>query len=173
MTDTTPDTTPDDTPDTTPGRATVRVGDLAPPLALTNQHGEPRSLTDLSGTPVIVYFFPKAFTPGCTTEVCDFRDSQVPLARAGYQLVGVSGDPVAVLKDFAEANGVDHDLLSDPEHASAIRWGAYGPKVVAGKDMVGPLRSTFVVDADGRVSSVEHDLDATTHVETLRHDLGA
>ncbi|MEO7421195.1 MAG: peroxiredoxin [Ornithinibacter sp.] len=154
-------------------RTAVKVGDLAPALELTNQHGEARSLADLMGTPVVVYFFPKAFTPGCTTEVCSFRDSQVPLARAGYQLLGVSGDPVPVLKDFAAANGVDHDLLSDPGHASAIRWGAYGPKVVAGKDMVGPLRSTFVVDAHGRVISLEHDLDATTHVETLRRDLGA
>lgn len=161
------------TPDTTGSRSTVKVGDLAPALELTNQHGEPRSLADLRGTPVVVYFFPKAFTPGCTTEVCDFRDSQVPLARAGYQLLGVSGDPVPVLQDFAAANGVDHDLLSDPDHTSAIRWGAYGPKVVAGHDMVGPLRSTFVVDADGRVQSLEHDLDAATHVETLRRDLGA
>lgn len=161
------------TPENTSSRTAVKVGDPAPALDLTNQHGQPRSLADLRGTPVVVYFFPKAFTPGCTTEVCSFRDSQVPLARAGYQLLGVSGDPVSVLEDFAAANGVDHDLLSDPDHTSAIRWGAYGPKVVAGKDMVGPLRSTFVVDADGRVSSLEHDLDATTHVEALRRDLGA
>jgi len=88
-------------------------------------------------------------------------------------LLGVSGDPVPVLLDFATAHGVDHDLLSDPGHLSAVRWGAYGPKVVAGVAREGPLRSTFVVDADGRVQSVEHNLDASTHVAALRQGLGA
>lgn len=162
----------DFTPEATASQSAPKVGDLAPPLTLTNHHGEPRVLADLRGTPVVVYFFPKAFTPGCTTEVCDFRDSQVPLAGAGYELLGVSGDSVTVLAEFALAHGVDHDLLSDPDHATAIRWGAYGPKVVAGQNMIGPLRSTFVIDAEGRVQSLEHNLDAATHVELLRHSLG-
>lgn len=151
----------------------LRAGDPAPALELRNQDGEPRSLEQLRGTPVIVYFFPKAFTPGCTTEVCDFRDNRATLERAGYAVFGVSADPQQRLREFADANAVNHDLLSDPDHETAKRWGAFGDKVVNGQSMVGPLRSTFVIDAEGTVTSAEYDLDAATHVGSLRDALGA
>jgi thioredoxin-dependent peroxiredoxin len=152
-------------------RTVLAVGDRAPDLVLTNQNGESRSLAELSGA-AIVYFFPKAFTPGCTTEVCDFRDSRSALERAGYTVFGVSADSPETLREFAEANGVEHDLLSDPDHVAARRWGAFGDKVVNGQAMVGPLRSTFVIDPEGILTSVEYALDANTHVTALRADLG-
>lgn len=150
----------------------LHVGDSAPELDLQNQNGEMRSLTQLRGTAAIVYFFPKAFTPGCTKEVCDFRDSRSDLERAGYTVFGVSADSPQTLREFADAHGVGHDLLSDPDHVAAKRWGAFGDKVVNGQSMVGPLRSTFVLDAEGTLTSVEYSLDANTHVSALRADLG-
>ncbi len=146
-------------------------GDQAPDLELLNQDGELRSLRQLRGQPVIVYFFPKAFSPGCTTEVCDFRDNKSALVDAGYVVLGVSADPPSVLRDFADTHAVNHDLLSDPDSQAAHRWGAWGPKEVGGRPTVGPLRSTFVIDADGRLQSAEYNLDATTHVGRLRHEL--
>lgn len=151
------------------GENTLRAGDEAPPLELLNQHGEHRSLVALRGRPVVVYFFPKAFTPGCTTEVCDFRDNKESLVAAGYTVLGVSADPPATLRAFADTHLVNHDLLSDPEHDTARRWGAWGAKVVNGEPTVGALRSTFVVDADGRLQSVQYSLDAAGHVVDL-HD---
>ncbi|MEO5745605.1 MAG: peroxiredoxin [Terracoccus sp.] len=156
----------------TADRTVLSVGDSAPELDLQNQDGQTRSLAQLRGTAVIVYFFPKAFTPGCTKEVCDFRDSRSDLERAGYTVFGVSADSPQTLREFADANGVGHDLLSDPDHGAAKRWGAFGDKVVNGQSMVGPLRSTFVVDAEGDLTSVEYSLDANTHVSALRADLG-
>ncbi len=150
----------------------LHVGDAAPELELTNQDGEQRSLAKLDGAAAIVYFFPKAFTPGCTKEVCDFRDSRSDLERAGYTVFGVSADSPETLREFADANGVGHDLLSDPDHGAARRWGAFGDKVVGGESMVGPLRSTFVIDAEGTLTSVEYALDADTHVTALRAELG-
>lgn len=149
----------------------LRPGDLAPHLELVNQDGERRSLADLREQPVVVYFFPKAFTPGCTAEVCDFRDNKEALLAAGYTVLGVSADPPATLKDFAEAHQVNHDLLSDPDHDAARRWGAWGAKVVNGEPAVGALRSTFVLDADGRIRSVQYNLDAAGHVTDLRDRL--
>lgn len=157
---------------------TLHAGDPAPDLELVNHDNEPRSLATLlgqegaGGQGVIVYFFPKAFTPGCTTEVCDFRDSREPLAKAGYVLLGVSGDSPATLRDFAHANRVNHDLLSDPDHEAARSWGAWGEKTINGKQTAGPLRSTFVVGRDGRLESAEYNLDAQTHVGALALQLG-
>ena len=152
---------------------TLRRGDPAPELQLANQDGEPRSLADLRGRPAVVYFFPKAFTPGCTTEVCDFRDNKDALVAAGYTVLGVSADPPEVLKDFAATHQVNHDLLSDPDHRTARRWGAWGAKVLNGEPTTGPLRSTFVLDADGRLQAVQYNLDAAGHVAELRGRLDA
>ena len=145
----------------------LQPGDRAPQLSLTNTDGKAVTLSDLRGHRVIVYFFPKAFTPGCTTEVCDFRDHRAALAEEGYTVLGVSADPPARLAEFRDAHQVNHDLLSDPGCAAARRWGAYGPKVVNGEPTTGPLRSTFVLDADGIVVSAQYQLDPTEHVSAL------
>ncbi len=153
--------------------ARLAPGDPAPELTLSNADGKQVRLSELRGRPVIVYFFPKAFTPGCTTEVCDFRDNKAALTRAGYTLLGVSADPAERLAEFRDAHQVNHDLLSDPHHSAARRWGAYGPKVVAGEPTTGPLRSTFVVDADGVVRSAEYELDPHDHVHALLAQVGS
>ena len=146
----------------------LRHGDEAPALELINQDGERRSLADLRGRPAVVYFFPKAFSPGCTAEACDFRDNKDALVAAGYTVFGVSADPPAVLREFADTHQINYDLLSDPDHQAARRWGAWGDKVVNDQPTVGPLRSTFVVDASGRLQSVQYNLDAAGHVADLR-----
>ena len=117
----------------------LRRGDRAPELELANQDGEPVTLAGLRGGPVVVYFFPKAFTPGCTTEVCDFRDNKGALVAAGYTVLGVSADPPEVLKDFADTHRVNHNLLSDPDHRTAQRWGAWGAKALNNEPTTGPL----------------------------------
>ena len=150
----------------------LRPGDQAPELELENQDEHLVSLAGLRGRPVIVYFFPKAFTPGCTAEVCDFRDSRAALAAAGYVLLGVSADPPSRLREFRAAHAVNHDLLSDPDCATARRWGAWGPKTVDGRATTGPLRSTFVVDAEGVLQSVQYEVDAASHVVELRRQVG-
>ena len=144
-----------------------RWGDPAPDLNLLNQHGQPVSLAGLRGQDVIVYFFPKAFSPGCTEEVCAYRDNSDAFASAGFVVLGVSPDPVEKLAEFAIANGVEHDLLSDPGSEAARRWGAYGDKVVNGRPQVGPTRSTFVVGADGLLRSVQHHVQPAGHVTAL------
>lgn len=148
---------------------TIRLspGDVAPDLTLSNQDGEEVSLVDLHGRDVIVYFFPRAFTRGCTTQVCDFRDHRTPLARAGYDVLGVSGDSPARLSEFHQANGLTHALLSDPDHHAARRWGAFGPKTVNGQDVIGPLRSTFVIDTDGVVRDADYQVTPEGHVDSL------
>lgn len=144
-----------------------RWGDPAPELDLLNQHGQRVSLSSLEGQDVIVYFFPKAFSPGCTEEVCAYRDNQDAFASAGYVVLGVSPDPVGQLAEFAAANEVEHDLLSDPGSVAAREWGAYGDKVVNGQPQVGPTRSTFVVGTDGQLRSVQHHVEPAAHVGAL------
>ena len=151
----------------------LRPGDQAPELELENQDEQLISLASLRGHPVIVYFFPEAFSPGCTTEVCDFRDNKAALAAAGYVLLGVSADPPSRLREFRAANAVNHDLLSDPGCTTARRWGAWGPKTVNGQATTGPLRSTFIVDAEGVLQSAQYHVDAASHVRELRMQLGA
>ena len=150
----------------------LRPGDQAPELELENQDEQLISLASLRGHPVIVYFFPEAFSPGCTTEVCDFRDNKAALAAAGYVLLGVSADPPSRLREFRAANAVNHDLLSDPGYTAARRWGAWGPKTVNGQATTGPLRSTFIVDAEGVLQSAQYHVDAASHVQELRMHVG-
>jgi peroxiredoxin Q/BCP len=150
----------------------LRPGDQAPELELENQDEQLVSLASLRGHPVIVYFFPEAFSPGCTTEVCDFRDNRAALAAAGYVLLGVSADPPSRLREFRAANAVNHDLLSDPRCMAARRWGAWGPKTVKGQPTTGPIRSTFIVDAEGVLKSAQYHVEAASHVQELRMQVG-
>lgn len=150
----------------------LTAGDTAPDFALTDATGGTVRLGDYAGKPVIVYFYPAAFTPGCTTEACDFRDNLASLQGAGYAVVGVSADDVETLARFAAEDRLDFPLLSDPDNAVAKAYGAWGEKEIQGKTLTGVLRSTFVIDADGRIRIAEYRVDADGHVRALRETLG-
>ena len=151
----------------------IQTGRQAPDFTLTDHQGRQVQLSGLRGRKVIVYFYPKAFTPGCTSEACDFRDSLASLEGLGYTVLGISGDDPETLGRFAEEYGIPYRLLSDPDSATARAWGAWGEKTVDGRRTVGPLRSTFVVEADGTVSSAEYGVQAEGHVADLRRRLAA
>jgi thioredoxin-dependent peroxiredoxin len=147
-------------------------GDLAPDFTLPDADGKDVSLTDFRGRKVVVYFYPAAMTPGCTKQACDFRDSLDSLAGAGYAVVGISPDKPEKLAKFRERDAVNFPLLSDPSKATLEAFGAYGEKTMYGKKVTGVLRSTFVVDEDGRVEVAQYNVKATGHVAKLRRDLG-
>jgi len=147
-------------------------GDAAPDFALTTDGGEEVSLTGLRGQKVVVYFYPAAMTPGCTTQACDFSDSLDSLRGAGYTVLGVSPDSPATLARFREQDGLTITLLSDPDRAVATAYGAFGDKQRYGKTVQGVIRSTFVVDEEGTVALAQYDVRASGHVAKLRRDLG-
>ena len=146
-------------------------GDLAPDFTLPTADGGSITLSDLRGRDVIVYFYPAAMTPGCTKEACDFRDSLVSLQGAGYEVVGISPDGVDKLAKFVEAEHLTFPLASDTDHAVLDAWGAWGERTLYGKKVVGVIRSTVVLDADGRVRLAQYNVKATGHVAKLRRDL--
>lgn len=150
----------------------LQPGEQAPAFSLSDAEGATVSLADFAGRSVVVYFYPKAATPGCTTEACDFRDNLSSLAAAGYDVVGVSSDPLEDLQAFAADESLTFPLLSDPGHDTARAYGAYGDKEFGGKVNTGTLRSTIVVNPDGTVKSADYNVDATGHVARLRGQLG-
>jgi thioredoxin-dependent peroxiredoxin len=147
-------------------------GDTAPDFTLPDADGKDVSLHDYRGRKVVVYFYPAAMTPGCTKQACDFRDSLASLASAGYAVLGVSPDKPEKLAKFRERDAVNFPLLSDPAKATLDAYGAYGEKTMYGKTITGVLRSTFVVDEEGRVERAQYNVKATGHVAKLRRDLG-
>lgn len=147
-------------------------GDTAPGFTLPSSAGSTVSLQDYAGTSVVVYFYPAASTPGCTTQACDFRDNLASLASAGYTVLGISPDGVSKLRKFAEAEELTFPLLSDEDHAVAEAWGAWGEKKNYGKVYEGLIRSTVVVGPDGLVQLAQYNVRATGHVAKLRKDLG-
>ncbi len=147
-------------------------GDAAPDFTLDDQTGSPVTLSDLRGERVVLYFYPAAMTPGCTTEACDFRDSLESLSAAGVRVVGVSKDEIPALAEFAERDGLTFPLLSDPDHAVQEAYGAWGEKQNYGRTVVGSIRSTFVIDADGRIEQAMYNVKATGHVARVRRELG-
>ena len=150
----------------------LQIGDTAPDFTLDDQDGNPVSLRDLRGRKVILYFYPAAMTPGCTTQACDFRDSLASLQGAGYTVLGVSRDTPDKLKEFAERDGLTFSLLSDPDRAVHEAYGAWGEKMNYGKVVEGVLRSTFVIDEDGKITQALYNVKATGHVARLRGMLG-
>lgn len=150
----------------------LRPGSPAPDFTLPDQDGNPLSLHGLRGRKVIVYFYPAAMTPGCTTQACDFRDSMGSLQGAGYTVLGVSRDAPERLRAFRERDGLAFELLSDPDHAVHDAYGAWGEKLNYGKRIEGVLRSTFVIDEDGVVTHALSNVKATGHVARLRKLLG-
>jgi peroxiredoxin Q/BCP len=155
----------------TSGAARLHPGDQAPDFTLRDGTGVQQSLADYRGQNLVVYFYPAAFTPGCTTEACDFRDNLESFAGSGYQVIGISPDPVAKLAEFTAAESLTFPLLSDEDAAVAKRWGAWGQKTVGDKTFTGLLRSTFVIDADGRIVDPQYNVSADGHVAALRAQL--
>lgn len=138
---------------------------------LLNQDGERRSSKSLEGKKYVMFFYPKAMTPGCTTESCDFRDSYTEFQEAGFEVLGVSPDAPERNKRFKEKEGLTFDLLSDEDNALATSLGAYGEKKSYGKTSLGIIRSTFVVDESGEVSRAYRNVKATGHVARVKADL--
>ncbi len=150
----------------------LAVGDTAPDFTLTDDAGGSVSLQDLRGKTVIVYFYPAAMTPGCTTQACDFTDSLDALHAQGFEVLGISPDQPAKLATFRERDGLTIRLLSDADRSVMQRWGAFGEKKLYGKVVEGVIRSTIVVDPEGKVSHAQYNVKATGHVAKLRRDLG-
>jgi peroxiredoxin Q/BCP len=146
-------------------------GDKAPDFTLPTDDGGVVSLKDLRGQKVIVYFYPNAMTPGCTTQACDFSDSLSSLKAAGYTVVGISPNDPAKLAKFRERDGLTITLASDSDRSVMTAYGAYGEKKLYGKTVEGVIRSTFVVDEQGRVELAQYNVKATGHVAKLRRDL--
>lgn len=147
-------------------------GDAAPDFTLPTDDGGTVSLKDLRGQKVIVYFYPNAMTPGCTTQACDFSDSLSSLKGAGYEVVGISPNDPAKLAKFRERDHLSITLASDEDKAVMNAYGAYGEKKLYGKLVEGVIRSTFVVDEEGKVELAQYNVKATGHVAKLRRDLG-
>src|SRR5829696_6832202 len=154
--------------------ASVRLspGDPAPEFTLPDADGNPVSLADHRGRRVIVYCYPAALTPGCTTQAVDFTAAAGELAQAGLDIVGISPDPPEKLQRFREKEGLGITLVSDRDKSVLTAYGAYGPKKLYGKEVVRVVRSTFVVDADGASEKAQYNVKATGHVAKLRKDLG-
>jgi thioredoxin-dependent peroxiredoxin len=148
-------------------------GDQAPAFTLPDSEGKPVSLSDYLGRSVVVYFYPAASTPGCTKQACDFRDSVGSLGESGYDVVGISPDKPEKLAKFATAEGLNFPLLSDVDRSVLAAWGAYGEKQNYGKTVVGVIRSTFLVDAEGKIAKAMYNVRATGHVAKLLRELPA
>ena len=146
-------------------------GDTAPDFTLPDADGKPVSLADYRGRRVVVYFYPAAGTPGCTKQACDFRDSLAELNGAGLDVLGISPDKPAKLAKFREKEGLTFPLLADPDKDVLNAWGVFGEKQMYGKTVTGVIRSTFVIDPDGKVEVAQYNVRATGHVAKLRKDL--
>ena len=147
-------------------------GDDAPDFTLPTDDGGSVTLSALRGRKVIVYFYPNAMTPGCTTQACDFSDSLSSLEAAGYTVVGISPNEPAKLAAFRERDGLTITLASDADRSVMTAYGAFGEKKLYGKTVEGVIRSTFVVDVEGKVEVAQYNVKATGHVAKLRRDLG-
>ena len=150
----------------------LETGQSAPAFTLGDHTGQPVSLSDFAGRNLVIFFYPAAMTPGCTTEACDFRDSLVRLQQAGYDVVGISPDKPEKLAAFAAKESLTYPLLSDPDRTVLEAYGAYGEKMLYGKTVTGVIRSTIVVAPDGTVALPKYNIKATGHVASLRKALG-
>jgi peroxiredoxin Q/BCP len=153
-----------------------KVGNLAPAFTLPDQDGGKVSLKQFRGKQnVVLYFYPKAMTPGCTTQACGIRDSKKALARLDTVVLGVSPDPVPRLGKFIEKQDLNFTLLSDEDHAVAEKYGAWGLKKFMGREFMGVLRTTFIIGKDGRLKHVMEKVNTKTHhddVMAVIRDLG-
>ena len=150
----------------------LESGDTAPAFTLPDQTDTPVALADFSGQRVILYFYPEAMTPGCTTQACDFRDSLNSLKSVGYNVIGVSRDAPDKLATFAHEDNLNFPLLSDPDLTVHNAYATWGEKNLYGKTVTGVLRSTFVIDESGSITLPLYNVKATGHVASLRRKLG-
>ena len=154
----------------------LNAGDPAPAFSLPSADGQPLALADYAGKRVIVYFYPAAMTPGCTTQAIDFTAALASLSAAGLEVVGISPDTPEKLVQFREQQSIDFPLLSDADRSTLNAYGAYGEKMLYGKLMEGVIRSTFVVDVDqegqGTITVAQYNVKAAGHVDKLKRDLG-
>ena len=157
---------------TAPAPVRLSPGDPAPDFTLPDAEGNPVSLADHRGRRVIVYCYPAALTPGCTTQAVDFTAAAGDLAQAGLDIIGVSPDEPSNLLRFRDKEGLGITLVSDPDKSVLRAYGAYGPKKLYGKEVVGVIRSTFIVDTEGRIERASYNVKATGHVAKLLRDLG-
>jgi peroxiredoxin Q/BCP len=146
-------------------------GDAAPDFRLPDSNGDEVSLSDFRGKHVVVYFYPAAGTPGCTKQACDFRDNLAELNDAGFTVLGISPDKPAKLAKFVADEGLTFPLLSDEKREVLTAWGAFGEKQNYGRTIMGVIRSTFVVDPDGKIQKAMYNVRATGHVAKLRRDM--
>jgi thioredoxin-dependent peroxiredoxin len=146
-------------------------GDLAPDFELLDADEQTVSLMQMRGERVVLYFYPAALTPGCTTQACDFRDNLSALKGAGMVVLGISPDKPAKLREFRDKHGLPFPLLSDPDHKVLEAYGAWGEKSLYGKTVIGVIRSTIVVDGRGQVEQAFYNVKATGHVAKLLRDL--
>jgi peroxiredoxin Q/BCP len=150
----------------------LEPGDQAPEFTLPDADGKPVSLDEFRGRKVIVYFYPAAMTAGCTTQACDFRDNLSSLQAAGFAVLGISPDKPEKLAKFRERDSVTFPLLSDADRQTLLAYGTWGEKQRYGKTVLGVIRSTFVVDENGKVERAMYNVKATGHVARLRQELG-
>lgn len=150
----------------------LEPGDAAPDFDLADDTGGRVRLADLRGSRVVLYAYPAAMTPGCTTQACDFRDSLDALVAAGITVVGISPDSPEKLAKFRAKEGLTFPLVSDPDKQVLTAYGAFGEKKLYGKVVQGVIRSTFVIDAEGRIERAMYNVKATGHVAKLRRELG-
>ncbi|MEZ5119695.1 MAG: thioredoxin-dependent thiol peroxidase [Candidatus Nanopelagicales bacterium] len=150
----------------------LEPGDAAPDFTATDDQGQTVSLSDFAGSTLVLYAYPAAMTPGCTTQACDFRDSLDALAAAGVKVVGISPDKPEKLAKFRERDGLTFPLLSDQDHKITEAYGAWGEKNLYGKKYVGVIRSTFVIDPEAKIERAMYNVKAKGHVAKLRSELG-
>ena len=145
-----------------------KLGNLAPTFTLPNQRGEAVALKDFRDQhPVVLYFYPKAMTPGCTVQACGIRDRRAAFAELGVVVLGISPDPVSRLAKFAERDALDFDLLSDADHAIAERYGVWGLKKFMGREFMGIRRTTFIIGRDGRLRHVMDKIKTASHQDDV------
>jgi peroxiredoxin Q/BCP len=147
------------------------IGDRAPSFTLTDQDGETKKLSDFKGKYVVLYFYPKDDTPGCTKEACAFRDDERVLQKAGAVVLGVSPDNTQSHDKFSQKYGLNFPLLSDPDHSVADKYGVWGEKNLYGKKSFGILRTTFLIDPEGKVARVWPQVKVDGHSEQVREAL--
>jgi thioredoxin-dependent peroxiredoxin len=140
-----------------------KIGNLAPAFTLLDQNGEKVSLKDFRGKNVVLYFYPRAMTPGCKVQACGLRDSEKELAQLDTVALGVSPDPIAKLQKFIEKDQLNFTLLSDEDHAVADKYGCWGMKKFMGREFMGLLRTTFIIDRDGKLRHIIAKVNTKTH----------